>query len=100
MNWQTPLKLDPQRDDRASLFEAASAARQRAASTRENVRDRRLTFHGQRLYREQTREESHTTISRARETCANSRRSYHFGLDWLEPDESLEIVLLSMSPEQ
>ena len=98
MGWENPIGLGPQPNDRTSLIDAARAARRAAESTRANVLERRLTFHRQRRNRERTREKGNITIRESRETCATSRRSYRFGLDWVEPDESLDIVLLVPEP--
>lgn len=97
MNWHA-LPHDREPDRQASLIEAATAARQGAASARANALGCRLNIHRQRHRRNRTLETSNATIHHARETCANSRRSYHFGLDWQEPDGSLDNVLLVHEP--
>lgn len=98
MNRQSAVGLGSKPDDRALLIESARAARQSAAATRANVLDRRTTFRGQRLSCERTPETSTITMHQEREPRASSRRCYRFGLDWVEPGESLDLVLLVHEP--
>ena len=58
----------------------------------------RLNIHRQMHRRDQVREKSNTTIHQVHGTLANTRHSYHFGLDWHEPDRALDIVLVATEP--
>ncbi len=91
-----PRDLQPERQ--ASLIEAARAARQRAATTRADVLGLRLAVHRQRLRRDRILETGTIAIHQARQARTNSRSSRHFGLDWQEPDESLDTILLVPEP--
>lgn len=92
------LTSDPQPDSHAPLIKASRAARERAAATRAHALGNRFNVHRQRLHRNQILEKYNTTIHQAREMRTASRRSCHFGLDWQEPEESLDAVLLVHEP--
>jgi hypothetical protein len=54
----------------------------------------RTDVHRRRLQHDRMRGQATSTIHQARDAVANSRRSCHFSLDWHEPDESLDLVLI------